>query len=56
MKKANKCPFCGQEPMISQLDGRYRVFCIECGIHTDGFLFEENAIEFWNCRKFEVSE
>ena len=50
------CPFCGGEANCSDYYGEdcifeYLVICLDCGVSTQTFLTEEEAIEAWNTRK-----
>ena len=50
-----KCPFCGEDNPIMQVDKEeysltYYVQCWYCGCRTDDYPTEEEAIERWNRR------
>ena len=61
MNELKKCPFCGGEAdcnnagFIKAGNLMWATECLDCGVTTDFFDSEQEAIEAWN-RRTEVAE
>ena len=45
------CPICGNPAEIDASEYDSAVFCTKCGVHTDAFDDEKEAVKTWNRRK-----
>lgn len=51
-KELKPCPFCGGIAYIQKHSYRYAYWikCYDCGVETEAYGFEDEAIKVWNRR------